>query len=143
MTTYRQYSLFLMIGLVFIVSAPLHAQWATIARKIKSMHTGQTDVATVMIDARTFRVYGALIDTLTSDPKFKVISRNNADRQVEFTNGTYTVSMKVDSLANGLSQITVAASHLENSPKQATGIAIDAITGVCHKVGIKCTVDKP
>ena len=136
-------SLFLIIGFVFLSSVSGEAQFVTIARKIKSMRTSQSDVATVIIDARTYKVYQAVIDTLTTDPKFKLINQDNVKRLVEFTNGSYTVSMQVDSLAVGLSQITVSAAHADNTQKQATDIAVDAISRVCHKVGIKCTIDKP
>jgi hypothetical protein len=143
MKTCKQYSLFLMTGFIFLASLPVHAQFVTLARKIKSMHTSQTDVATVMIDAKTFRVYQAVIDTLTSNPKFEVTSRDNAKRLVEFTRGTYKITMQVDSLANELCQITVSAAHSANAQKQATDIAVDAIMGVGQKVGIKCTLDRP
>lgn len=142
MTKCKLFPLFLMIGFAFLVSTSVNAQFITIARKVKSMRTGQTDVATVIIDAKTFRVYQAVIDSLTSDPKFKISNRDNAKRLVEFTSGTYKVSMQVDSLAIGLSQITVAANHSDNSPKQPKDIAVDAIFRVCSKVGVKCTLDK-
>lgn len=142
MTKCKLFPLFLMIGFAFLVSTSVNAQFITIARKVKSMRTGQSDVATVIIDAKTFRVYQAVIDTLTSDPKFKISNRDNAKRLVEFTSGTYKVSMQVDSLAIGLSQITVAANHSDNSPKQPKDIAVDAIFRVCSKVGVKCTLDK-
>jgi hypothetical protein len=142
MTTFKKASPFLMIVFAFLLSTPIHAQWMTIARKVKSMRTSQTDVATVIIDAKTFRVYQAVIDTLTSNSKFKITNRDNTKRLVEFTNGNNTVSMQIDSLATGLTQITVAANHSDNASKQQTDFAVDAIFGVCHKVGVKCTVDK-
>jgi len=142
MKIYRIFSLFLLVGFAVLVSAPAQSQWATIVRKIKSMRTSQADVATVIIDARTFRVYQAVIDTLSSNPKFKIISRDNTKRVVEFAKGTYNVSMQIDSLANGLSQITVSAAHSDDTQKQATDLAVDAIFSVCNKVGVKCTIDK-
>jgi hypothetical protein len=142
MMTLKRTAPFLMIVFAFLISTPVHAQWMTIVRKVKSMRTSQTDVATVIIDAKTFRIYQAVIDTLTSNPKFQITSRDNTKRLVEFTNGNNKVSMQIDSLATGLSQITVAANHSDNAPKQPTDIAVDAIFGVCHKVGVKCTLDK-
>jgi hypothetical protein len=142
MKTYKLQSIFLLIGFVFLVSVPVHGQFITIARKVKSMLTSQTDVATVLIDARTFKVYKAVIDTVTSDPAFTITKRDNAKRFVEFTHENYTVSMQVDSLAVGLSQITVSAAHSDNTQKQVTDVAVDAIFRVCKKVGIKCTIDK-
>jgi hypothetical protein len=131
-----------MIGFLLVFSVPVSAQWATIARKVKSMRTGKTDVATVLVDARTYRVYGAVTDSLASDPKFKILSRDNTKRLVKFTNGTFTVSMQVDSIAVGLSQITVAADHSDDLEKQATDVAVEAVFRVCQKVGIRCTLDK-
>ena len=136
----KKYSFFLVVGFALLFAAPVHSQFVTIARKIKSMHTTQADVATVILDARTFRVYQVIIDTLTSNKKFEISSRDNAKRFVEFTNRTYKVSMQVDSLENGLSQITVASMHSDNAAKQSTDIAADAIVRVCHMAGIKCTL---
>jgi hypothetical protein len=134
---------FLLMTMVIIsVSAPVQAQFVTIARKIKTLRTGQSDIATVIIDARTFLVYQAVIDTLKSNPKFQITHRNNAENSVEFNIQTYTVTMKVDSLANGLSQITVSAAPPGDSGKQATNMAVEAILGVCNKAGIKCTFDQ-
>ncbi|MCX6303752.1 MAG: hypothetical protein NT040_02175 [Bacteroidetes bacterium] len=127
---------------VLSVSTPVKAQFITIARKIKTMHTGQADIATVIIDARTHRVYQAVTDTLASNPKFKITSRNNAENTVVFNVKTYTVTMKVDSLANGLTQITVSAAPPGDTEKKATSMAVEAIMGVCKKAGITCTLDK-
>jgi hypothetical protein len=142
MATSKQVIFSIMMGFVFLVSMPVQAQFVTLARKIKSMHTSKTDVATVMIDARTFRVYQAVIDTLTSNPKFAITGRDNAKRLVEFTKGPYQVTMQVDSLANELCQITVSAAHSDNAQKQAADMAVDAINGICYKLGIKCTHDE-
>lgn len=105
------------------------------------MRTSEADVATVILEARTFRVYQAIIDTLTSNKKFEITSRDNAKRFVEFSSRPYKVSMQVDSLENNLTQITVASMHSDNSPKQTTDVAVDAIIRVCKMAGIKCTRD--
>jgi hypothetical protein len=138
----RYFSL-LFIGFAVLVSMPVQAQFITIARKIKAKHTSQSDVATVTIDAKTVRVYQAVIDTLTSNPKFEITRRDNPKRTVEFTRESYTVSIKVDSLAADLSHITVTAAHSDQSPQQPTDIAVNAILGIGHKLGIPCTLDKP
>jgi hypothetical protein len=129
-------------AVIISVSAPVQAQFLTIARKIKTMKTGQADIATVIIDARTFRVYQALTDTLKSNPKYQITSSNKEENSVEFKIKTYTVTMKVDSLAKGLTQITVSATPPGDSGKKATNMAVEAIMGVCHKAGITCTLDQ-
>jgi hypothetical protein len=138
----KPFSFFLVIGFAILFSAPVQAQWITITRKIRSLRTSQADVATVMIEGSTFKVYRAVIDTLTSNPKFQVTGRKDAERLVEFTRGTSKISMKVDSIANGLSQITVSAAHADNVQQQATDIAVSAVFSICKKVGVTCTLDK-
>ncbi|MEI7724972.1 MAG: hypothetical protein WCK09_07690 [Bacteroidota bacterium] len=142
MTARERLSTFLIIGFIFLMSIPIQAQFVTIARKIKSMRTPETDIATVIIDAKTYRVYRAVIDTLTSNPKFTINSMDDAKRFVEFTTGPNKVSMQIDSLAIDLSQITVASKHSENSAKQSSSIAVEAVLRVCDKLGVKCTLDK-
>jgi hypothetical protein len=142
MTTYSKFSLLLVIGFVLLFSGPVHSQFVTIARKIKSMHTSKSDIATVILEAKPYKVYETIIDTLTTNKKFEITSRDNVKRFVEFTNQTYKVSMQVDSLERFLTQITVASMHSDNSQKQATDVAVSAIIRICKLVGIKCTVDK-
>jgi hypothetical protein len=130
----------LLTAFVITFTIPVQAQFITIARKIRSSHTSKADVATVILDAKSFKVYKALIDTLTSVPKLKIISRDNVKRLVEFTYNQNTVSMQVDSLDKDLSQITVVAIPSENAPKQSTEMAVNAIRAACNKAGVKCTV---
>ncbi|MEI6455738.1 MAG: hypothetical protein WCO93_05575 [bacterium] len=104
------------------------------------MHTSSADVATVIIDAKTTGVYKAIIDTLTSSPKFKITQRDNGRHLVEFSKDSYKISIQVDSLAVDLSQITVSATSSDKEAPKSSSIAIDAIERVCQKLGIKCTV---
>lgn len=138
----KLYTPFLLIGLIVLISSPVDAQWVTIARKVKTMVTGNSNIATVIIDAGTSNVYRAMIDTLTSNPKFKITQRDNAKRQVQFTKDIYNVSMQVDSLAIGLSQIMVVAESSGIPKQNKTDVAVNAILSVCDKIGIKCELEK-
>jgi hypothetical protein len=132
----------LLTGLIGLISAPADAQWVTIARKVKSMRTGTTDIAHVIIDAGTTNVYKAVIDTLTSNPKVNITLRDDKKRQVQFNNELYIVAIQVDSLGTNLSQITVAAvsSGIVSQPK--TDVAVKTIFGVCNKAGINCVLEE-
>jgi hypothetical protein len=141
MKLHKLYRLAILAGFPFLFTLPVNAQFVTIARKIKSMHTSESDVATVILDAKTYKVYRALTDTLSANPKFSITSLDNTKRCVEFTTQNHKVSMQVDSLERDLCQITVASLHLENVPEQPTDYAVDAILKVCRMVGIRCTVD--
>jgi hypothetical protein len=134
-------SLVLTVCLIILSALSADAQFVTLARKIKSMHSSQADVATVMLDAKPANVYKAVIDTLRSDPKFRITNQDTQKRMVEFSKGNQKVSMQIDSLAANLTQITVAAPHTEDAPKQTTDAATEAILKVCEKIGIKCSVE--
>ena len=142
MTSLKKYSLLIAIGFVFLWTMPVQAQFVALARKIKSMQTPETDIATVLLDAKPFMVYRAVVDTLTTNHKYQVISKDNAKRNVEFSVQTYKVSMQVDSLAAVLTQITVASKHSDSSGKTTTDMAVEALIRICNMAGIKCTLDK-
>jgi hypothetical protein len=131
----------LMFGFILTLAFSSQAQWVTLARKVKSMRTGGTDVATVIIEAGATKVYRAVIDTLTTDPKFGVISRDDGKKYIEFSKEPYLLAIRVDSLANNLAQIIVASNVTGPPPKKPTDMAVDAIFRVCNKVGVKCTLE--
>jgi len=143
MPTFKSVFMFLLVGIMIAVSQPLPAQFLTIARKIKSMKSDGKDVATVIIDAGAFKVFKAVTDTLTSDPKCEILQRDNTKKFVEFTHDAFSLSLQVDSLAAGLSQITVLAQHSENSQQKTTDVAASVILSVCHKMSIHCTLKEP
>jgi hypothetical protein len=131
----------LVLPAVFILmfSLPAHSQWVTIARKIKGMVTPQTDVATVLLDAKPYKVYKAVVDTLSTDPKFTITAKDDNKRKVNFNRGNLRITMQVDSLAAGLAQVTVAVPHSDD-PTGGTDMAVEAILKISKKAGIKCSV---
>ncbi|HTX89535.1 MAG TPA: hypothetical protein VMC08_11135 [Bacteroidales bacterium] len=139
----KSISVLWVIFLLMLGGGSADAQFVALARKIKSMHSSDVDVATVMLDANPSKVYKAVLDTLGTDPKCKITSRDPIKRMVEFYHGQQKVSMQVDSLATGFSQITVASAHVEDAPRQATDLATETILKVCRKAGIPCTVEPP
>lgn len=138
--------LFVSIIALFALMIPVltvNAQFITIARKIKSMHTPQTDIATVMVEAGTAGVYRTVIDTLSSNKTFAITSRNDTKRYVEFTKKGTSFSMQIDSLAKNLSQITVACPKPPDEETSATQPAVQAILRVCKILGVQGTIEKP
>jgi hypothetical protein len=134
------YFTIILSGLILCLVIPLPAQFITIARKIKNMKSDKSDVATVILDAGASAVFKAIMDTVTSQPKCRIVQRDNSRKLVEFTNGTNSFTMQVDSLAIGLSQITVMAVPSGDTQQKPADAAVKAILSVCHKVGLQCTV---
>lgn len=132
----------LLLGAALLaVAVPVNAQFITIARKIKSMNTPSADIAYVIIDAGAAKVYQAVIDTLTTDPKFSVIKEDKSRNYVEFSRKEQKIAIQVDSLATGLSHLTVTAPVTGKEAQKPTDPAIDAIFKICEKAGVKCTID--
>jgi hypothetical protein len=138
-----KFSMLLIVSTLLIMTVfPARSQFVTLARKIKSKISGDGQESTVVLDAKTYKVYKAVIDTVTKVPQLKITKRDDSKRTIEYANGTNTISMKVDSLDTGYSKITVTAMDSgQPSPKTAE-VTINAITVVCKKLGIKCTVDQ-
>ena len=130
-----------LVGLLCSFTFSAHSQFITIARKIKTMHTQESDVATVLLDAKTYKVYQAVIDTLGSDKKFRITSTDPVKRLVVFTEGSSKVTMQVDSLGQGMTQITVSATHPDTPDAKVSNKAVQAIMNVCRKAGIRCSIE--
>ncbi len=129
----------LLASLMICLTLSSQAQFITIARKIKSMNSGDKDVATVILDAGAAKVYKAVTDTLGSDPQSRILKKDDLKRQVEFSHDPYTMSIKVDSLDNGVSQITVLSEHQGKTNEKTAGKAATVILAVCKKAGLHCT----
>ncbi len=121
---------------------PASSQFVTLARKIKSKHTATSVESNVVLDAHTNKVYQAVIDTVTSSPKLKVIQRDDSKRMIEFSNGESTLTLKVDSLDKKVSRISVTSPAKDKAVPGAEQMTVKAIMGVCTKLGIKCTVEE-
>jgi len=141
MITLNKRSVLIIIVLVGSV-LPAQSQFIAIARKIKSMHTQAAEVSTVILDAHTYKVYRAVTDTVTSNPRLRIISRDDHKRVLSFISGTSKVKMEVDSLGEVTSKITVSATDSVQPPAKTTEVAVKAIQGVCKKLNIKCTVEE-
>ena len=128
-----------MVGTMACCTQPVSAQFVTLARKIKAKMTDGKQVASVILDAGATKVYLAVTDTLTSDKRSKILKREDARKFVEFTHDDLSLTMQVDSLGAGLSQITVQAEKSGSSSQKTTDAAVKAVLAVCHKMGLKCT----
>jgi hypothetical protein len=130
----------ILLGFMICCPMPASAQFVTIARKIKAKLSDGKDVASVILDAGASKVYNAVTDSLTSDSRCRILKRDDAKKFVEFTHDSNSLTLQVDSLASGLSQITAVAEKSKNSSDNTANSAVQAVLRVCHLVGTKCTL---
>lgn len=137
----RSFSLILIAGFLLLNCLPVQSQFVTLARKIKSKISGTSVESSVVLDAYTRNVYQAVVDTVSSSAKIRIIKRDDSNRRIEFTDGTATMTMKVDSLDKKSSRISVTSPVKDETSLKAEQLTVKAIMAVCNKLGIQCTVD--
>lgn len=137
----RSYSLILIAGFLLLNCLPAQSQFVTLARKIKSKISGTSVESSVVLEANTRNVYQAVVDTVCSSAKIRIIKRDDSNRRIEFTDGTATMTMKVDSLDKKSSRISVTSPVKDETSLKAEQLTVKAIMAVCNKLGIQCTVD--
>lgn len=121
---------------------PASSQFVTLARKIKSKHTATAVESSVVLDAHSYKVYQAVIDTVIASRKLKVIQRDDSKRMIEFSNGENTLTLKVDSLDKKVSCISVTCPGKDKADTGPEQLTIKAIMAVCTKLGINYTTEE-
>lgn len=142
MKNIERYLIFLLLGSFIIVFVPAHAQIVTLARKIKSKHTCNKEVASIVLDTDASAAFKAVMDTLRSKPEIKVTQLELTNHEVRFSRGDGSASLKVDSTGRHLSHITVKAEQSGQPSKQKTDAGARTIMSACTKLVIKYTVEK-
>jgi hypothetical protein len=128
------------------------AQWVLLGRKalgaINSLTSqgrereGQGyDVATVLLEADADKVYGTAVDLLKGNPNVTINYREDAGREIEFTDGKLLVGMKVSKLDDHLSQLLISSVVTSGKPG-GTSFVVEKVIQVCEKMGVHCTVAK-
>jgi hypothetical protein len=140
MSGFQKIFILLLAGFMVFSMEPVSAQFVTLARKIKAKRSEGKDIASVILEAGSSKVYKAVTDTLTADARCTILKRDDARKFVQFTHDAYSLTMRVDSLASGVSQITVEAENQKDPSQKPTDAAVKAVLAVCKKVGMKCTL---
>jgi hypothetical protein len=142
MRSFRFLPVLIVTCFLLITCLPASSQFVTLARKIKSKHTATAVESTVVLDAHTYKVYQAVIDTLNSSPKLRVIQRDDSKRTIEFSSGENALTLKVDSLDKKVCRITVNSPAKNKTAPGEEQLTVKAIMAVCAKLGIKCSIEE-
>lgn len=121
------------------------AQWVLLARRaigrIEQMQqqtpqSGEVmDTATVIIDAPADRVYAVVAQRIRAAPAVTVTRTDEANRSLEFSNGSQIASMKVSVLGDTLAQLLVSAAGAKPSPMP---LIVDHILAACKELKVEC-----
>jgi hypothetical protein len=128
------------------------AQWVFLGRKAlgavnrltSQSHDKQGqgyDVATVLLEANADKVYSTAVDLLKANPNVTISYREDARRQIEFTDGKLLVGMKVTRFEDHLSQLLISSTGISGKPG-GTSFVVERVFQVCEKMGVSCTLAK-
>ena len=128
------------------------AQWVFVAKKalgVVNRFTSQGhekqgqgfDVATVLLEANADKVYKTAVDLLKKNPKVTINYREDAGRQIEFTDGKILAAMKVSRFEDNLSQLLISSTITLGQPS-GTSFVVEKVFQVCEKMGVHCTLTK-
>jgi hypothetical protein len=125
---------------IFLGKKPL----GTVNRLTSQGHEKQGqgyDVATVLLEANADKVYRTAVDLLKGNPHVTIHYREDARREIEFTDGKLLVGLKVSRLEDNLSQLLIS-SNLTSSKPGGTSLVVDRVYQVCEKMGVHCSLAK-
>ena len=143
MKTRGQIAGFVIIAM--FISTIAEAQWVFVARKamgrIKQMQSEHADVASVILEAKADNVYKKALATVSSNPKLKMLGKDDAQMTLGFAAGERKVKMKVSELGDNVSEILVSAAPAPGG-ESTSSLVVDRIMDVCRQVKTECHVGK-
>jgi hypothetical protein len=94
-----------------------------------------------LLEADAEKVYSTAVDLLKGNPNITISFREDAGRQIEFTDGRILAGMKVSRLEDNLSQLLIS-STITPGQRSGTSFVVERVFQVCEKMGVHCTLAK-
>jgi hypothetical protein len=126
------------------------AQWVFLARqaigrveqmqqstKTASGDTASYDVATVIVEVPSAKVFDTVKRLLAKSTEVKATKTDDARRSVEFTDGRQIGGIQANTLGDNLTQLLVSTAH-PGTPVSATSTIVERILNVCRELGVSC-----
>jgi len=142
-------------ALVSLSAGMADAQWLFLGRKVigkvDSMvqspdaaqpQAARYDIAVVTLDAPAQKVYDTVLATVAEHADYRYLTRNDAARSIEVTNGKKSAGVHVIALDEKLSQLIIA-STIQPGETSPVPFALQNVLRICAKVKVTCTVNTP
>jgi hypothetical protein len=134
-------------SLLTLCARAADAQWVFLARKVigrvESMQqtpkpgTPTYDVASVVLDAPSTKVYQTVVSTVKSHPENRITQRDDRSLNLEVSRGPFTVGIHVVALQDKVSQLIIAA-VVPPGQQSPTSYAVQHILQVCAQMKVTC-----
>ena len=135
-------------GLLLLGIISVEAQWVMVARaasnRIQRMTQksggGGYDVATVILEAASARVYDRAVKTLKDHPEITITKDDGKKGKIQFRKGQQVAGLQITSLGDKLTQLVIASSTADATQPSATPLVVEAVLRVCKEMKVECTV---
>jgi hypothetical protein len=133
-----------------LLSSVADAQWVLLGRKAigvvsrlttKTQDGVDSDVASVLIEARAEKVYDAAVKILKEKQNLKITYNDDKARSVEFTDGKIIVGMKAIPMAETVTHLLISSSGPSQGSTKAS-VVLEAVFRVCKETGVKCVLSE-
>lgn len=139
-------------ALLLLASVATSAQWVMVGRKVVGKISRLTqpqdakspgyDAATVVLEADASKVYSTAADLIQKNPSVTVTKKDDANRDIAFSQGDWSSEMRVTELGDHVCQILIV-SGAPPGKSSGTPFVLDAVKRVCDQFGVKYTLDPP
>jgi hypothetical protein len=138
----------LVLGLLMLAQG-VQAQWVMVARaasrQIQHMTqkpaTGQGfDVATVMIEAPSAKVYETALAMLQKHADIKIDHTDAKNQKIEFSKGEQQGTFRATSMAPRVTQLMIGVSLPPGMPSNTYQV-VDGVMKVCAEMKVQCTAE--
>ena len=97
-------------------------------------------VARTAFDRRPAHHVGQRTATIATHQDYKTVTRNDATRNVEVTNGKLSAGIHVVALQDKVSQLVIA-SVIPPGGESATSFAVGNVLRICKEMKVECTLE--
>lgn len=135
-----------LLAATLLVTSVAEAQWVLLARRavgrIEQMSQSTPgssavyDTSAVIIDAPADKVYNVVAQRIRGAQGLTVTRSDEAQKSLEFTNGTQTASVRVSVLGDNLAHLMVSAAS-STAPSPMASI-VDHILAACRELKVEC-----
>lgn len=150
MNRYERLFIIVMAILVLPVTSGARTPWALIGRKalgkIERMTQPRTgdapgyDLATVVIEGKTDKVYSTAVKAIESSPKYHITRQDFAEQIIDFTDGTHSAGIKISQVNDNIVHLMIVS--VVSGQDSTTSLVLSGVMQVCKEMGANCSVEK-
>ncbi|MCX5829636.1 MAG: hypothetical protein NTV58_16825 [Deltaproteobacteria bacterium] len=133
-----------LLGLLLILTGLTSGCVATFfaaAETVVYLENVRQTIATVNLKANPDKVYAAALNRIDNNPKLLITARNDASRYIEFSEGEYAASLKISSVSEDTSQLTIA-SYTPLGKQNTTNMVLMTVENICKELNIPYRIVK-